>query len=137
MTGYLIDTNVISELRKGTRANPGVTMWFETNSEAEMWLSVLVVAELRRGAALVRRRDPDSADRLDNWLISLEATYADRILPVSLDVARQWSMLGIPDPLPTIDGLIAATALTHDLVVVTRNLGDISRSGATCEDPFS
>lgn len=102
-----------------------------------MWLSVLVVAELRRGAALIRRRDSSSADQLDVWLISLEATYADRILPVSLDVARQWAMLGIPDPLPVIDGLVAATAVTHELVVVTRNLSDIARSGVRCENPFT
>lgn len=137
MTGYLIDTNVISELRKGQRANKGVLKWFETNDDAKMWLSVLVVAELRRGANLLRRRDVAAADRLDAWLISLETNYADRLLPVTLDVARQWAMLGVPDPIPVIDGLLAATAITQKLVVVTRNTADISRSGAECENPFT
>ncbi|MGF1597581.1 MAG: type II toxin-antitoxin system VapC family toxin [Acidimicrobiales bacterium] len=137
MTGYLIDTNVISELRNGRRANEGVRAWFEANADTEIWLSVLVVGELRRGAALVRRRDAESANRLDMWLISLETTYADRLLPVTLDVARQWAMLGLPDPLPVIDGLLAATAISHELIVVTRNSADISRSGAACENPFT
>ncbi len=137
MNGYLIDTNVVSELRKGHRANAGVRAWFEAHAQESLWLSVLVVAEIRRGVALIRRRDPASAERLDTWLVALEASYADRILPISLDVARQWSTLGIPDPLPAIDGLIAATALTHELEVVTRNAADIERSGARVSNPFT
>jgi predicted nucleic acid-binding protein len=137
MTGYLIDTNVISELRKGRRANDGVRNWFSANAAAEMWLSVLVVGELRRGAALLRRRDVPAADRLDTWLISIETTYADRMLPVTLDIVRQWAVLGVPDPLPVIDGLLAATAINHELVLVTRNIDDISRTGVSYEDPFT
>lgn len=136
MNGYLIDTNILSELRKAHRCNPGVRDWFAQRSGDELWLSVLVVAELRRGAALVRRRDPDSAARLESWLIAVEASYADRILPVSLDVAHQWSLMGIPDPLPVIDALLAATALTHGLVLVTRNLADVESSGASVLNPF-
>lgn len=137
MNGYLIDTNVVSELRKGQRANPGVREWLAQHADDDLWLSVLVVGELRRGVALVRRRDPDSAQHLETWLIALEASYADRILPISLDIARQWSTLGVPDPLPVIDGLLAATALTHELTVVTRNVADVKRSGAKVIDPFT
>lgn len=137
MNGFLIDTNVISELRKGQRSNAGVRQWMARHAEEDLWLSVLVVAELRRGVALVRRRDPDSAQHLETWLVALEASYADRILPVCLDVARQWSLIGTPDPLPVIDGLLAATALTHELVLVTRNVADIERSGVQLVNPFT
>ncbi|MFV0523057.1 MAG: type II toxin-antitoxin system VapC family toxin [Acidimicrobiales bacterium] len=137
MNGYLIDTNVVSELRKGQRSNVGVRKWLTEHADDDLWLSVLVIGELRRGVSLLRRRDPDSAHHLETWLIALEASYADRILPVSLDVARQWSTLGIPDPLPAIDGLLAATALTHELTLVTRNITDVQRSGVTVIDPFT
>jgi predicted nucleic acid-binding protein len=137
VNGYLIDTNVISELRKGERSNLGVREWLAQHADDDLWLSVLVVGELRRGIALVRRRDPDSAQRLETWLSSLEASYADRILPVSLDVARQWSLLGVPDPLPVIDGLLAATALTHQLVLVSRNVADVERTAAKVLNPFT
>ena len=136
MTSYLIDTNVIAELRKGTRANSGVTRWFERHTGEDFWLSVLVIAELRRAAGLIRRRDPGAADQLDSWLVSLEASFSDRILPVTLDVVRQWDALSLEDPLPVVDGLLAATALTHGLTLVTRNAADIERSGASWENPF-
>lgn len=137
MNGYLIDTNVVSELRKGQRSNPGVREWLAQHADDDLWLSVLVVGELRRGVALVRRRDPDSAQQLETWLITLEASYADRILPISPDIARQWSTLGVPDPVPVIDGLLAATALTHELTVFTRNVTDVERSGAKVINPFA
>lgn len=136
MTSYLIDTSVISELRKGTRANSGVIRWFERHTGDDFWLSVLVVAELHRAAALIRRRSPMAADKLDSWLVTLEASYSERILPVTLDVVRQWISLGTEDPLPVVDGLLAATALTHGLTIVTRNAADIERSGASWENPF-
>lgn len=137
MTGYLIDTNVISEARRGQRANSGVRRWFESHADQDLWISVLVVGELRRGSALIRRRDPAAADRLDAWVMSLEASYADRILPVSLDIARRWALLGVPDPVPVVDGLLAATAITHGLVLVTRNTADVGPTGVTCENPFA
>lgn len=136
MTSYLIDTSVISELRKGTRANSGVIRWFERHTGDDFWLSVLVVAELHRAAALIRRRSPIAADKLDSWLVTLEASYSERILPVTLDVVRQWTSLGTEDPLPVVDGLLAATALTHGLTIVTRNAAEIERSGASWENPF-
>lgn len=132
MTGYLIDTNVISELRKGQRANRGVTRWFADHAEDDLWLSVLVVADLQRGAGLIRRRDESAADRLDAWLAALVDGYTDRILPV----AETWATLGIPNPMPVEDGLLAATAITHDLVLVTRNTTDVDRSGVVLTNPF-
>lgn len=136
MKGYLIDTNVISELRKGDRANAGVKRWFVDHADDELWLSVLVVAELQRGANLLRRRDERAAERLDTWLTSLVEGYVDRILPVDLAVAHTWASLGVPDPLPVVDGLLAATAIAQDLNLVTRNIPDLDRSGVALTNPF-
>jgi predicted nucleic acid-binding protein len=136
VTSYLLDTNVIAELRKGSRANSGVTRWFERHAGDDLWLSVLVVAELRRGANRIRRRNPAEADQLDSWLDALEASFADRILPVTLDVVRRWAAIGIRVPFPVVDGLLVATAITHGLTLVTRNAADIERSHADWENPF-
>lgn len=136
MTGYLLDTNVVSELRKGPRANANVTTWLDANDNGELWLSVVAIAELQRGIALIKRRDPDQAHELQAWLEELVNDYDDRILPITLDIAIQWGSLGIPDPLPVLDGLIAATALERNLTVVTRNVTDIARSGAQTINPF-
>lgn len=137
MNGYLIDTSVVAELRRGERANAGVKEWFDKHAEHDLWLSVLVVGELRRGVALIRHRESAAAELLDGWLVGLEASYADRILPVSLDVTRRWATLNVPYPFPAIDGLIAATALTHELVLVTRNVVDLEPSGAELVNPFT
>jgi predicted nucleic acid-binding protein len=134
---YLLDTNVISELRKGRRANASVLRWFAEVPDDEVWLSVLVVGELRQGAERVRRRDPTSARRLDHWIKKLVAEFEDRILVVDRDVAELWGTLNVPDPLPAIDGLLAATALTHDLVLVTRNGNDVATTGVRIVNPFA
>ncbi len=137
MSGYLLDTNVVSEFRKGTRANGGVLTWLGDNDTKELWLSVIVVAELQRGIALVERRDLAQAESLQEWLDELINVYDDRILPISREIAVRWGSLGIPDPLPVLDGLIAATALEHGLTVVTRNVTDITRSGVSVLNPFT
>lgn len=137
MTAYLIDTNIISELRKGDRTNEGVRKWFDRHATDEIWLSVLVVAEIHRGTELLRRRDELAAAQLEKWLDALTASYADRILPVDLAIARRWARLGIPDPLPVVDALLAATALQHNLTLVTRNEGEMRRTGALLENPFT
>jgi toxin FitB len=134
---YLLDTNVISELRKRERADPGVREWFDANAEAEFWLSVLVVAELRRGVELVRRRDVAAASVLMAWLESTVTDYADRILPITNEIGQRWAVLSVPDPLPVIDGLLAATALEHSLAFVTRNVADVSRTGVATVNPFA
>jgi len=137
VTGFLLDTNVVSELRKGLRADANVIEWFDVNQTSELWLSVIVVAELQRGVNLLERRDSSQSRLLQMWLDELVGAYDDRVLPITLDVATQWGAIGVPDPLPVLDGLIAATALEHDLIVVTRNVFDIGRSGARVVDPFS
>ena len=133
---FLVDTNVLSELRKGARANPGVLRWFADAEERELWTSVLVVGEVRRGIESLRRRDAIAAVALDQWLARLTESFADRILEVDTRVAEAWGRLSVPDPLPTVDGLLAATALVHDLTLVTRNVRDVERTGARLLDPF-
>ena len=137
MFGYLLDTNVVSELRKGERTDPGVRRWFEEHEGDQLWLSVLVVGELRRGVELLRRRDPDAGDVLGAWLDEVTSDFGDRLLPITPAICDRWGRLNVPDPLPVIDGLLAATALEHDLVFVTRNTADVDRTGVRCENPFS
>ena len=132
---WLVDTNILSELRKGDRANEGVRTWFAEAEDAGLFTSVLVIGELRRGVESIRRRDAVAAIALDQWLTGLATGFGDRILPVDRSVAERWGRLNVPDPLPTVDGLLAATALEHDLILVTRNTRDVRRTGARVLDP--
>ena len=132
---WLVDTNVLSELRKGDRANAGIRAWFADTREDELFTSVLVLGEIRRGIESIRRRDLPSAIALEQWLTRLATDFADRVLAVDARVADRWGSLNVPDPIPTVDGLLAATALVHDLVLVTRNLRDVERTGARLCDP--
>lgn len=134
---YLLDTNVISELRKGERADGNVTAWFATLAEEEIFLSVLTIGEIRRGIESVRRRDPDSAAALDRWLALLGEAHADRILPVDRAIAEEWGRMNVPDPLPVVDGLLAATARVLGLTLVTRNVADVKDTGIELLDPFA
>lgn len=133
---YLVDTNVVSELRKGARCQVNVAAWFEAVDDEDLFLSVLVVGELQRGADRIRRRDAISADALDRWLGNLTHRFSERILPITLPIARLWGSFGVPDPVPTVDGLLAATAVHHGLVLATRNAKDVARTGAQVVNPF-
>ena len=134
---FLLDTNLVSELRKGDRAHPAVVAWFSGLAEGEIFLSVLTIGEIRHGIESIRRRDPDSAAILDGWLHRLLAQHADRIVPIDRTIAEQWGRLGVPDPLPVVDGLLAATALVHGLTLATRNVKHVQRTGASCVNPFA
>lgn len=133
---YLVDTNVLSELRKKERCDAQVARWLASVAPDELFVSVLSLGEIRRGIELVRKRDPMSARALDRWLTGLETHYADRILPVSAAVADRWGRLSPDRPLPVTDGLLAATGIEHKLTVVTRNTDDFERSGANTLNPF-
>lgn len=133
---FLLDTNVVSELRKGRRADAGVVAWLAAQSDGELFLSVLVLGELRLGIERLRRRDPRAARALDTWLRQLRRDFADRILTIDLEVAEIWGALGAETPLPPIDALLGATALARGLTVVTRNEKDIARTGAEWLNPF-
>ena len=137
MSGYLLDTNIVSELRKRRRANAGLSAWFHRQDDDHLYLSVLVLGVIRMGIERLRLRDMESAKALDIWLSRLGRQFAARILPVDDRVAEIWGRLNIPDPLPPIDGLLAATALAYDLHLVTRNIKDVQRSGACVINPFT
>lgn len=134
---YLLDTNVISELRKGQRANANVSSWFSELAEEEIYLSVLTIGEIRRGVENVRRRDPRSAASLDSWLARLNGIHRDRILPLDQAIAEEWGRLNVPGPLPVVDGLLAATAKVLGLTLVTRNVTDMASTGIGLLDPFA
>ncbi len=136
MTGLLLDTNVLSELRKGARASFHVRAWLADADDNALFTSVLVVGEIRRGIDSLRRRDAASARALDRWLGRLEQAYGERILPVDRAIADDWGRLDAALGLPAIDGLLAATARVHGLVLVTRNTKDIGRAGVDVLDPF-
>jgi predicted nucleic acid-binding protein len=127
---------VLSEWRKRGRADRGVRAWFELAREEELFVSVLLLGEIRQGIERRRRTDAAAARSLEQWLGALESRYEGRIVPIDARVAEQWGRLNDPDPLPVIDGLLAATALVHDLTVVTRNARDFVRTGARVVDPF-
>jgi len=133
---YLVDTNVLSELRKGSRAEPRVLEWFGGVDGASLFLSVLVIGEIRRGIENIRRRDGSTATVLEAWLNELCEEYSQRVLPVCVRVAQVWGQFNVPDPLPVVDSLIAATAHVHGLTVVTRNTRDIGRTGVPVLNPF-
>lgn len=133
---YLLDTNVVSELRR-KKPSRSVLRWFDEVRSEELFLSVLVVGGLRRGVELLRRKDGPAADALDQWLEELSTRFRERILPVSSAVADQWGRLGVPDQLPAVDSLMAATALVHGLTLVTRNVDDFERTGVRLVNPFS
>lgn len=133
---YLIDTNIISEIRKGGRCDPNVAQWYDGIADDDLHLSVLVLGEIRQGIERSRRRDPDKAKALDRWLAQISEAFEGRILPIDPTVADVWGQMNAPDPNSTIDGLMAATAKVHGLTLVTRNIADVARSGAALLNPF-
>lgn len=133
---FLIDTNVISEFRKGARANPAVRVWFQNHAECMHFLSVLTVGEIRKGIEQVRPNDPTKAAIFENWLSEIIATFQGRILGIGLNESEIWGRLNSGEKLPDIDGLIAATALVHRLTVVTRNVKDFVRARVEVVNPW-
>ena len=132
----LLDTNILSELRKGPRANLRLREWFDDVTADEIYLSVLVVGELRRGIERVRQRDLKQAAALERWLTRVMTDHAERILPVDASIADQWGRLTAKRPGSVIDTLMAATALVHGLVLVTRNVKDVAWTGVSYLNPF-
>jgi predicted nucleic acid-binding protein len=133
---YLLDTNVVSELRKRNCA-PAVAQWFASVTGEELFVSSLVIGEIRRGIARLERRDPEQARAFEDWLEELREQFADRIVPIDADIADCWGRLDAHGPVPVEDGLMAATAIVRDLVLVTRNVADIERTNARVLDPWN
>ena len=135
---FLVDTCVISELRK-KHCNPGVAAWMSTNAAQTKYLSVITLGEIRHGIELSRLNNAAHAHTasLEQWLSGIEIIYDTRILPVTAAIADRWGRLSLHQPLPAADGLIAATALEHQLSIVTRNIDDFKRSGVHIINPFT
>lgn len=128
---YLLDTNIISDLRRPERADPKMVAWMAEADPATLFLSVITVLEIELGILRIARRDEAQGAMLTAWLEhQVLPAFADRILPVDLAIARHCAALHVPDPRPERDGLIAATALVHRLTVVTRNVRDFEPIGA-------
>jgi predicted nucleic acid-binding protein len=132
---YLLDTNVLSEIRKGARADANVRAWFDPVPTEELFISVLALGEIRKGVEILRRCDLAAASSFERWLASLKVHFGDRILPISDAVADQWGRIAAVRPLAVADGLMAATALVHSFTFVTRN-ADVQHTGASLLNPF-
>lgn len=132
---YLLDTNVLSEARR-PRGDARVKDWLASVSASDLYLSALVVGEIRRGIERLNRRYPDQAGVYEAWLGIVLNDYADRIIPVNAEIANESGRMSVPDPTPVVDGLMAATAMVRNMTFVTRNTADVERSGAMLLDPF-
>ena len=136
MSGCLLDTNVLSELRRVQRANPRVRAWFEGVDEGDLFVSVLALGEIRNGIERIRASDPVQAQALERWLRELERSFAGHVLPVTAAIADRWGRLNAPNPMPVVDSLMAATALEHDLILITRDVQDVAPTGVGLLNPF-
>lgn len=132
---FLLDTVTLSEAGK-RRPNPAVVSWYGSVDDDALYVSVLTIGEIRRGIAARRRRDAHYANRLSRWLAVQRTTFADRVLPVDERIADCWGDLNPAETLPTVDGLLAATAIVHGLTVATRNVRDFARTGVPILNPW-
>ena len=132
---YLLDTNVVSELRrKAPDAN--VVAWFRRNDPATLHISVLTLGEIVKGVESLSRRDPVAGRSLNEWLDGLRRHYADRLIGIDAAVAEAWGRLSAVRPLPVIDALLAATASAHGMTLITRNRRDIAGTGVVAISPW-
>lgn len=133
---FLVDTNIISEVRKGKRCNPRVAGWYTSIDDGDLYLSALVLGEIRKGIELAWPRDPEKAGRLEAWLAEVVAAFGDRVLVVDQTVTDEWGRMNAIRPLPVVDSLLAATAKVHGVTFVTRNDEDVQGVGANVLNPF-
>lgn len=133
---YLLDTNVLSETRKA-RMNPNVAGFLAQLDSLSLYVSTLTIGEFQRGIEIKRRDDPEAAERIAEWVAQAERNFADRILPVDERVAKLWGVLSADRSRPVVDTLIAATAIVHDLVLITRNLKDVRGIDVMVVDPWT
>ena len=136
MVKYLLDTNIISEIRKGPRCHPNVAAWCSNLEEDSLYLSVLVLGEIRKGIEGLRGRDAWKANELDLWLEQLQTSFQSQILPVDIAISQEWGRHSSLHTVPVVDGLLAATATAHRLVLVTRSTRDFADLGIQLLNPF-
>ena len=132
---YLLDTNVVSEGMK-PRPDQRVKDWFGSVNGEDLYISVLVIGEVVQGIEALRRRDALRARAYQEWLDDLMRQYGPRILPITTEVAEEWGKMGVLDPVPVVDGLMAATAKVHGLTFVTHDTSDVARTGVKLLNPF-
>ncbi|MFZ0208814.1 MAG: type II toxin-antitoxin system VapC family toxin [Roseiarcus sp.] len=130
---YLVDTNVVSEARRGSAE---AVKWLRSVNPLDVHLSVITLGEVMRGIALKQKADPQAASHLAQWLQTLRRDHADRILPVTDKIAVEWGRIAASRPRGDADGLIAATAIVHNLIIVTRNVGDFDDTRASVLNPW-
>lgn len=133
---YLLDTNILSELRR-KRPDEKVLAFLRAAESSTLYLSVLTLGELRKGVTAKQRTDPSAADALSEWVDGIELSFADRILGIDTTTARVWGELSAQRPRPVIDTLLAATAITHKLTLVTRNTSDVADIDMAILNPFT
>lgn len=134
---FLLDTNIVSELRHGARANPGLVKWFDDQEAKSLYLSVVTIGEIRQGIEQLRPRDRRQASALDRWLNGLVQFHEDRLLYVDGAVAEEWGRLRAAAASPVIDTFLAATARVHKLTMVTRNVRDFAKLRVRLLNPFA
>ncbi len=133
---YLLDTNIISEVRKGAKCDANVAAWYNSIDDAEIFLSVLVLGEIRKGVERARPSDPAQARALEKWLTAVAESFVERVLTVDQAVADEWGRMGAKRPVSTVDALLAATAKVHGMTLATRNVSDVADLGADFVNPF-
>jgi predicted nucleic acid-binding protein len=133
---WLIDTNIISEVRKGARCHPAVAAWWSRVEDRDLFLSTLTIGEIRKGVETVRARDPEKARALETWLQAIVQAFGPRILGIDAAVAESWGRIAAIRSVPVVDALLAATASMHGLVLVTRNANDVAGLGVRILNPF-
>jgi len=132
---YLLDTNILSETRR-KQSDQRVIEFLSATDASALYISVLTLGELRKGVAIKKRTDPDTAKRLGHWVDGLEYSFADRILGIDAATATLWGELSAQRPRPVIDTLLAATAIAHDLILVTRNTADVQDTKVNLLNPW-
>ena len=133
---FLLDTNILSELRKGSRCDPNVSHWAAKESTRAHYISVLSLGEIRKGIELLRKKSPEKCTPLENWLQKLHTDYAHCTIAITSEISDRWGELSLIRPLPVIDSLIAATALEFGLTLATRNSKDFDGLGISIVNPF-
>lgn len=133
---YLLDTNILSELRKGKHCDSNVLGWAKAVASQRHYISVLSIGEIRKGIEILRRKSPKQCPAFEQWCLSLQIEYEANILPITESISEEWGRMMAKQTLPVIDSLLAATALTHQLTVATRNVNDFKKTGVKLVNPF-